>query len=247
MTTWIKAQVVGKRHWTTRLVSLQFEADISPFTAGQFVRCGMDIDGERVARPYSLINTPETLPHEIYFNIVEDGLLTPHLATLNTGDEFWVCDACNGFLTLDELPIASNLWMLSTGTGVGPFISILKTEQIWQQFKQVVLVHAVSNADELAYSELIDDTQRQHPTTFHYLPFVSREKIAETIHGRIPDAIQNRTLESTAGLPLNAEHSHVMLCGNAGMIKDASELLEQRGMSRHRRSAPGHITIEKYY
>jgi ferredoxin--NADP+ reductase len=247
MATWIKAQVVGKHHWTTRLVSLQFEADISPFTAGQFVRCGMDIDGERVARPYSLINTPDATPQEIYFNIVEGGLLTPHLAALNIGDEFWVSDACNGFLVLDELPVASYLWMLSTGTGVGPFIAILKTEQIWQQFKQVVLVHAVSNADELAYSELIADTQRQHPTTFHYVPFVSREEIAETIHGRIPDAIQNRELESTAGLALDAEHSHVMLCGNAGMIKDTSELLEQRGMSRHRRSAPGHITIEKYY
>ncbi|MBL1259562.1 MAG: ferredoxin--NADP reductase [Thiotrichaceae bacterium] len=247
MATWVKAQVVGKQHWTARLVSLQFEAEIHPFRAGQFLRCGMDIDGERVGRPYSLINTPDTQPHEIYFNVVEDGLLTPHLASLEAGDEFWVYDGCNGFMVLEELPAAPELWMLATGTGIGPFIAILKTDKLWQQFEQVVLVHAVSNADELTYRELINDTSQHHPEAFHYVPFVSREKVSNTIHGRIPDAVNNGQLESAARLSINAECSHVMLCGNAGMIKDASELLEQKGMTRHRRSAPGHITIEKYY
>lgn len=247
MATWIKAQVVGRHHWTPRLVSLQFEADISSFKAGQFVRCGIDIDGERVARAYSLINTPGAHPHEIYFNIVDNGRLTPHLASLEAGDEFWVYNGCNGFLVLEELPAAHDLWMLATGTGIGPFLAILKTEQLWQQFEQVVLVHGVSNENELTYRELINAMLQRHSAAFHYVPFVSQEEVSNTIHGRIPDAINNGQLESTADLPLNPERSHVMLCGNAGMIVDTSKLLEQRGMTRHRRSTPGHITIEKYY
>jgi len=247
MAAWIKAQVIDKHHWTPRLVSLQFEADISPFKAGQFLRCGMDIDDERVARPYSLINTPNTQPHEIYFNIVEGGILTPHLALLKTGDEFWVYDSCNGFMVLEELPPAPELWMIATGTGVGPFIALLKTDELWQQFAQVVLIQAVSTANELSYSEFINETLLHHPKAFHYVPFVSREIIPGTIHGRIPDAISNGALESTTGLNLSAALSHVMLCGNTGMITDTSRLLEQRGMTRHRRREPGHITIEKYY
>ena len=247
MATWIKARVVGKQLWTPRLVSLRFDADIAPFKAGQFLRCGMDLDGERVGRPYSLINTPDERPFEIYFNIVANGQLSPRLGALEAGDDFWVYDTTHGFLVLDEVPEATGLWLLSTGTGIGPFISMLKTAALWQRFEHVVLVHAVRHANELVYSEVINDTLTTHAAQFRFVPFVSREQVADAIHGRIPAAISEGTLEQAAGLSLSAERSHVMLCGNSGMITEASSVLAERGMIKHRRSAPGHVTTEKYY
>ncbi len=247
MAQWTEAQVVGKHYWTERLVSLQFEADIAPFKAGQFLRCGLDIDGERVGRAYSLINAPDEHPYEIYFNIVAGGQLSPPLAALEAGDSFWVYESANGFLVLDEVPDVPDLWLLSTGTAIGPFISMLKTAEIWQRFEHVVLVHAVRTVADLSYSEFIKMILQAHADKFRFVPFVSREQVPDTIHGRIPASILNQQLEETAGVTLNAERSHVMLCGNSGMIEETRNVLAERGMTRHRRSVPGHVSTEKYY
>lgn len=247
MAQWIKAQVVGKHCWTERLVSLQFEADIAPFNAGQFLRCGLDIGGERVGRAYSLVNAPDERPFEIYFNIVAGGQLSHRLAALEAGDHFWVYDSANGFLVLEEVPTVTDLWLLATGTAIGPFISMLKTAAVWQRFEHVVLAHAVRTADELVYCDFINTLLKNNTEHFHFVPFVSREQTPHSIHGRIPAAIADLQLEKYVGLSLNPDRSHVMLCGNSGMITDASTVLASRGMTRHRRSAPGHVTTEKYF
>ncbi len=247
MAQWTKAQVVAKHYWTERLVSLQFEADIAPFKAGQFLRCGLDIDGDRVGRAYSLVNAPGEHPFEIYFNIVAGGQLSPRLATLEVGDAFWTHETSNGFLVLDEVPNVPDLWLLSTGTAIGPFISMLKTAEIWQRFEHVVLVHAVRTAEELSYSEFINNMLKVHTEKFHFVPFISREQVVNSIHGRIPAAITNLQLEKRVGLALNADRSHVMLCGNSGMIETTRNALAERDMIRHRRSVPGHVSTEKYF
>lgn len=247
MAQWINGKVVGKHHWTTQLLTLQFAAEIAPFKAGQFVQLGLDIDGQRIGRPYSLINTPDERPHEIYFNIVAGGHLSPYLAALDVGDCLWLHDQANGFLTLDEVPEVADLWMLSSGTGLGPFISMLKTAQLWQRFEHVVLAHAVRSADELSYQQTIGQALHNYPEQFRFVPFVSREQVPQTIHSRIPASIKDHQLEDTAGLTLDATRAHVMLCGNTGMITDTIKVLAERGLKRHRRSEPGHITTEKYF
>jgi len=247
MTEWTQARIVGKKLWTPRLISLQFDAELQPFKAGQFGRIGLDIDGERVGRPYSFINAPDERPYELYFNIVNDGNLTSHLSALEPGDSLWVWSEVFGFLVLDEIPDAGQLWLLSTGTGIGPFLSMLKTEEIWQRFGHVVLCHGVRYAADLSYRDTIDDLRRTHDGRLTYVPLVTREEAPEALNCRIPVAIENGQLEQRAGFTLNTENSHVMLCGNSGMIESTITLLQQRGMRRHRRREPGHISSEQYF
>jgi len=247
MMDWIEGSIVGKKSWTPRLFSLQFEAAVLPFKAGQFLRLGLDVAGTRVGRPYSLVNAPQQAPLEIYFHVVPDGLLSPRLAGLGVGDTLWVYRQPHGFLTLDEVPESPDLWLLATGTGVGPFLSLLQTPEIWARFEHIVLVQAVRMADELSYAEVIAQALSQHPQQFHFVPFVSREQIAGTIQGRIPAAIQDGKLEARAGVSLSTARSHVMLCGNSAMINDTIAVLAGRGLRRHRRQLPGHISTEKYF
>lgn len=248
MAQWIPAKVVRKIQWTPDLWSLQFEADIPDFRAGQFVTLAMDIDDERVARPYSLVNAPHERPLEVYFNIVPEGPLSSRLAELEAGDSLWVKDRATGVMTLEEVPeSSSDLWLLSTGTALGPFLSMLKTDQPWQRFDNIVLVHGVRYAQELTYREQIAQLQQAHPEQLQVQSCVSREQVADSLNGRITDNIINSRLEQMTGMELTPQRAHVMLCGNAGMITDVQELLGQRGMQRHRRNNPGHITAEKYH
>ncbi len=247
MTEWLQGTIVERRQWTDGLFSLRFKADIGSFKAGQFVRIGLDIDGERVGRPYSLVNAPHESVLEIYFNVVESGPLSPRLATLNPGDTLWVSKAANGFLVLDEVPETKHLWMLATGTGIGPFLSILKTDAPWGRFDKVVLGHSVGYAGELAYRDIIETACAAQGDKLVYVPLVTRESVPGALSQRIPSTLESGELELRTGIKLAPESSHVMLCGNSAMITDVTELLSKRAMQRHRRREPGHITTEKYH
>lgn len=247
MSDWIKAEVVQNQCWTDGLHSLRFAAELPAFIPGQFARIGLDVDGERIARPYSLVSAPGDAIAEVYFNQVADGPLSPRLASLKPGDELWVSGRVSGFLTLDEVPDARHLWLLATGTGVGPFIAILRHPQTLERFEQVVLVHSVGSAAELGYRQEIERLCQAHPGQLHYLPTVTRESVPGTLPRRIPHTLADGTLEQAAGIRLGPADSHVMLCGSNAMITDTTELLKQRGMQRHLRRSPGHFTLEKYH
>ena len=243
----IQGRVVAKMLWTPRLVSLQFEADLLPFKAGQFLRVALDINGERIGKPYSFINAPDERPYEIYFNIVDNGLLSTQLAALEPGDRLWLSKTAHGFLTLDEVPDVADLWLLATGTAIGPFLSMLKTDEPWRRFKKIVLVHGVREIKDMGYQSMVNELLDKHGAQLCFIPMLSREQSSTALHGRIPAHIRNGKLEQLAGIDISAGHSHVMLCGNSGMIKDTIELLGERGMKRHRRSEPGHISSENYF
>lgn len=247
MIDWIEGTIVERRVWTPRHISLRMEADLAPFEAGQFVRVGLDIDGKREGRPYSLVNAPHEPLAEIYFNIVPEGPLSPRLASLEIGDRVWLHRRANGFLVLSEVPPAKYLWLLATGTAIGPYLSILKTDTPWQRFERVVLVHGVRTREELAYRDLMDRLVTQRRSTLRYVPVLSREVVPGMLHGRIPAQIANGALEAFCDVPLEASSAHVMLCGNSNMIEDASEVLFARGLKKHRRREPGHISTEKYH
>ncbi|OJZ21722.1 MAG: ferredoxin--NADP(+) reductase [Thiobacillus sp. 65-29] len=247
MSEWVEARVVERIDWNEALISLRFEAELDPFSAGQFIRAGMDIDGERIGRPYSMVNAPDERPHEIHFNVVQDGPLSPRLAQLRPGERFWAVPTPNGFLTLDEIPDARHLWLLATGTAIGPFLSILKTAAPWSRFEQVVLGHSVRTRDDLSYPDTIQELRQRHPAQFRFVPFITREPCDGQICQRIPASIESGALEQMTGLALTPETAHVMLCGNSGMLQDALASLEKRGMTRHRRREPGHVSMEKYH
>ena len=150
-----EGRVVNSKRWTERLHSLQVDAPVEPFKAGQFGKLALEINGEMVFRPYSYVNAPQERPLEFYFITLEDGPLTQRLIKLDCGDPIYVAPRAAGYLTLSELRDAENLWLLSTGTAIGPFLSILKTEEPWRRFSSIVLVHAVRHAEELTYQDQI--------------------------------------------------------------------------------------------
>jgi ferredoxin--NADP+ reductase len=246
MADWLTGKIVEKKSWNDRLYTLRIECDFDTFESGQFVRVALDIDGERVARPYSLVNKPGDDFLEIYFNIVDEGPLTPRLAELDEGDEIFVTDRANGFLTVSEVPQCRHLWMLATGTGVGPFLSILKNQDVWQRFEKIVLAYSVRDASELAYQQQVAEIRDQWPQKFSFVPLVTREKVEGTLNKRITDSIEDDSLEQKTGVVID-EDSHIMMCGNSAMISDVTEVLEKRGLRKHRRREPGHITTEKYH
>ena len=247
MSAWLKGKVVEHRHWNDKLHSLFIEADIEPYQAGQFVKIGLEIEGEIVGRPYSLVNPPGRPPLEIYYIHVPQGVLTPRLIHLEPGDEILVSPRANGFMTVDEIPQASTLWLMATGTGVGPFLAMLDDEAVWERYENVVLVYAVRTLDEMCYRERIDSIASLHAGQFAFVPFVSRESHAFALPGRIPQAIDSGAIEQRARLPLNADTSQVVLCGNPAMVEEVMATLVRRGMKKHRRRDPGQITSETYW
>lgn len=238
---WLEGRVIENRHWTEALFSLRVEAPPLAFEAGQFVRIALE---PRIARPFSFVNTPEDPVLEFYGIVVPEGPLSPRLAKLQAGDSLLIASNPAGFLVLSEVPDTETLWLVSTGTGIAPFLSILRTQTAWRRFRNVVLVHAVRHARELVYRDMIRKISKEN--ALRYVTFVSREAAPGSLAGRIPAAVRDGRLETSAGLALD-QRSHVMLCGNPDMLKDASVALAERGLRKHRRRNPGHIAVESFW
>jgi ferredoxin/flavodoxin---NADP+ reductase len=238
---WLGGRVIENRHWTDALFSLRVEAPRLDFEAGQFVRIGVE---PTLVRAFSFVNPPEDPVLEFYGIVVPEGPVSPRLAQLRAGERLLVASNPAGFLKLSEVPDAETLWLVSTGTGLAPFLSILRTETPWRRFQDIVLVHAVRHAGELVYQEMIRKFVKEK--SLRYVSFVSRETASGSLAGRIPAAMRDGRLEQAAGLALDAR-SHAMLCGNPQMLKDVSGVLTERGMRKHRRRSPGHITVESFW
>lgn len=247
MANWSNGRVVENKRWSGQLFSLRVEAEIEPFKAGQFSKLGLTIDGEVVARPYSLVNAPDERPLDFYVVEVPDGPLSQRLAALQPGQEVLVAPHATGALTLDDVPEARHLWMIATGTGLGPFLSIIKTAAPWQRFERVVLVHGVRRQAELNYRDTIGAVAARHPGQFTFIPFVSRESCNHALPGRVPPAIADGRLERRAGIGFDAADSQVMLCGNPQMTDDTLNILIARGLKKNHRRDPGQVSLENYW
>lgn len=246
MSSWLDGRVIENRAWTDTLFSLRVEGLQLKYEAGQFVRIALDLGGERIARPFSFVNAPDDPVMEFYGVIVPEGPLSPHLARLKSGDKLYVADNPSGFLVLSEVPAAEDLWLVATGTGIAPFLSILRTETPWQRYRRVILVHAARYAKELVYGDLIQEILRAHPDQFVPIKFTSREETPQTLAGRIPAAIRDGRLEAAA-MPISPERSQFMLCGNPQMLKDVAAVLAERGLRKNRRRTPGQVTVESFW
>jgi ferredoxin--NADP+ reductase len=247
MSNWIEGKVIENKHWTNLLYSLHIEAEIDPFIAGQYGRLGLEINNQIVGRPYSFVNAPHEPLLEFYSIIVSEGPLSPRLAKLKKGDMVYIDKRVNGFFTLNEVPNGQDIWMLATGTALGPFLSILKSEEVWQRFKRIVLVHAVRFVNELTYQDTIKNFEKNFKHRFQMIPFVSREETDFAMSGRIPAAIKSGYLEEKAKIQFSPGHSQVMMCGNPQMLVDTRNALNEKGLKKNLRRSPGHITTESYW
>src|SRR5258705_14019677 len=135
MQKWVEGTVVNQKRWTETLFTLQVQADVAAFEAGQFAKLALPVEGEMVARPYSFVNAPKERPHEFYYVTLADGPLTQRLQKMEAGEAIYLAPRPAGVLGLSEIPHAENLWLISTGTGGGPFLSILKTQAPWHRLR----------------------------------------------------------------------------------------------------------------
>ncbi len=245
MSQWVNGKVQALNWHTERLFTLTVKADTAPFTAGQFTKLALDVDDGHLARAYSFVNPPNSPYHEFLIVHVPKGRLSEKLIRLNLGDDIDVYRSPSGYFTLDEVPDAKVLWLFATGTGIGPFISILREGTLWQRFPKVVLVHGVRRREDLLYQTLFGEIQAQGHA-FKYVSVVSREANPHGLIGRIPHLIENGELENQVGVVMEKDH-HMMLCGNPDMVKDGVKVLTAKGFQKHRRQSPGQITVEQYW
>ena len=239
--------VEENRRWTEHLYSIKMHGAFGDFEPGQFARIGLHIVDENILRPYSFVNAKHEPLYEFYYTVVPEGPLSTRLPELKKGDSVLFVPKPNGYMVLSEIQDAAQLWMLSTGTAVGPFISILKSSEVWQRFDKLVLVHAVRTIEELSYGEEIRELVMQSRGRLQFVPFVSREDADFALRGRIPAAIESGILQEKTELQISPTDSQVMICGNPQMVKDTFAVLESLGLERNRRRKPGHVTMENYW
>jgi ferredoxin--NADP+ reductase len=244
-------KILSVQRWTPTLFSFTMTRPAHfKFTAGQFARIGLMVQNELVARAYSVVSSPFDETLEFFSIVVPDGAFTSNLQHLKIDDELYLEKIPYGYLTLAryQLPAPQDLWLLATGTGLAPFLSMLQDFETWNKYKQINLVYSVRTVEELAYVERIQEIANvfgEGHDGFKFVPIITRDPNA-TLHDRLPTLIANGELEKVVGMPLNPETSHVMLCGNPQMVDDTKEALKQRGLTMNRRGE-GNISVENYW
>lgn len=246
MNGFVEGRVAARRDWAPGLITLTVDAAIESFAAGQFVNLGLEIAGEFVRRSYSIASAPGA-PLEFYLKEVPGGVLTPQLMRLEPGASVWVERKPQGFFTLAYVPTCRDLWLVATGTGLGPFIAMLRGGETWRRFERVSVVHGARRVSYLSYTDELSALSAAHPGRLIYTPLVSGESPGSALPGRVTTALADGSLEARAGLALDPERSHLLLCGNPDMILEVTAVLALRGLRKHRVRTPGHITAEKYW
>jgi ferredoxin--NADP+ reductase len=253
MPTWCQAKITDKKIWTDGLFTITIESpDVQNFEAGQFLQLGVYKEGREgdedgiINRPYS-VASPHGNQLQFFIVVVPEGELTPKLDALKVGDPILVNDKATGRFTLGKTPDADHLWLISTGTGLAPYIAMLRTEEPWQRFKKVVVVHGVRHASDLAYTEELNSYKEKYPGKFELVQSLTREQSDTTLRGRIPALLASGQLEKAADCELSATTSSVLLCGNPAMLDSMEDLLNNRDMIKHRSKAPGQIVLERYW
>ena len=244
-------KVLSIQPWTDTLFSFTMTRPAHfKFTAGQFARIGLKVGDELVVRAYSVVSSPFDETLEFFSIVVPDGAFTSNLQHLRIGDELYLEKIPYGFLTLAryQLPLPKDLWLLATGTGLAPFLSMLQDFETWSKYQHIHLVYSVRTVSELAYVERIQEmaeTFGEGHRGFKFVPIITREPNA-VLHQRLPQLIENGELEQFVGLQFNPESTHVMLCGNPEMVEETKEALKARGLSMNRRGE-GNIAVENYW
>jgi ferredoxin--NADP+ reductase len=241
---WSHATIARRVDWHAGLMTLVLDVEPS-FEAGQFFNLGLDLHDSFERRAYSAASRPGAAL-EFFVAQVAEGVFSPALFALRTGDRIWVENRAQGFFTLRYVPPARHLWCVASGTGLGPFIAMLRSDSTWQRFERIVLVHGVRGPEQLAYTRELERMKGQRPLTMVRCVSRASPRTGE-LGGRATSALERGELERAAELGLSPQDSHVMLCGNPQMVGDMMALLKERGLVRHRQRKPVHVTIEKYW
>lgn len=254
MTKLMKETVTEVHHWNDTLFSFKSTRDRGfRYKNGHFTMIGIEDNGRPLLRAYSIVSANYEEELEFFSIKVPDGPLTSKLQHLKVGDEIYVSGKPTGTLTIDNLLPGKNLYLLSTGTGLAPFLSIIRDPETYEQYDKVILTHGVRMVNELAYRELITEHLPQHEyfgdeisEKLIYYPTVTREQYQFT--GRLTDLITSGKLFDDIGLPrLNPETDRVMICGSPSLLKDCAHILDETGFKETRHGDLGNYVIERAF
>ena len=254
MSNIIEETVLETHHWTENLFTLKVTRDPGfRFESGQFAMIGIKVDGKPLMRAYSMVSAPYEDYLEFLSIKVPNGPLTSRLQHIKVGDTLLVNRKTTGTLIHGNLLPGKRLYMLSTGTGLAPFMSIIKDPQTYELYEKVILTHTCRHINELVYEEVI---RRHIPENeffgeearekLVYYPSVTREPFKH--QGRITDLIRSGKLFSDLGFPsFNKEEDRIMICGNPHMMTELAQYLDGIGLSQGNNAEPGHYVIEKAF
>jgi ferredoxin--NADP+ reductase len=254
MSAFNEERVLSVHHWTDRLFSFTTTRDAAlRFSNGHFTMIGLRVGDRPLLRAYSIASANYEDHLEFLSIKVEDGPLTSRLQHIRPGDPIIVGRKPTGTLLVDYLLPGRRLYLLSTGTGLAPFMSIVRDPETYERFAQIVLVHGVRSVDELAYHDLLAEHLPSHEflgdmvaSQLLYYPTVTREEYRNT--GRIPDLMASGRLFADLGLPpLDRADDRVMICGSPAMLRDLKAMLGERGFAEGNTSAPGDFVIERAF
>lgn len=247
MPVWCPAKVIEKQVWTEGLFTLKVTGcEVQPYEPGQFLHLAVEEGEKLINRPYSAAS-PHGESLEFFIVVVPEGELTPRLWQLQPGDTVKVSQKGAGGFTLSKAPAGEVLWLMSTGTGLAPYIAMLRTKTPWERYKKIVVVHGVRYVRDFGYEPELRALEQQHPGRFVYVQASTRDTHEKAIIGRLNHCLENGSLEQAAGSELRPENSVVMLCGNPDMLNEMESRLQARGMKHHRAKTPGHIVTERYW
>jgi ferredoxin--NADP+ reductase len=247
-------KVLSVHHWTDRLFSFTTtRPQALRFSSGHFVMIGLQVDGKPLVRAYSIASPAWDETLEFLSIKVEAGPLTSHLQHLKVGDTVLVGKKPTGTLLVDYLHPGKRLYLFGTGTGLAPFMSIIRDPEAYDAFEKIVLVHGVRTIDELAYHDLVVDHLPAHEylgeiisEKLVYYPTVTRESFRNM--GRVTELMESGKLAADLGLPpLDPEHDRVMLCGSPAMLADLKTMLESRGFAEGSTTRRGNFVIERAF
>jgi ferredoxin/flavodoxin---NADP+ reductase len=254
MSAFYREKVLSVRHWTDTLFSFRATRDSGfRFQNGQFAMIGLEIDGRPLMRAYSMASANHEEELEFFSIKVQDGPLTSRLQRIREGDIILVGRKATGTLATDNLLPGDRLLLLSTGTGLAPFASLIKDPDVYERFGTIVLVHGCRQVSELAYGEELVATLREDELfgpllseKLVYYPTVTREPFRN--RGRITDLITSSQLFDDLGRrPLDIATDRIMMCGSPSMLEELRQLFEARGFLEGSNSEPGHFVIEKAF
>lgn len=254
MSAFSEEQVLTVHHWTSRLFSFTTTRNRSlRFSNGHFVMIGLRIESKPLVRAYSIVSANYEEHLEFLSIKVPDGPLTSRLQHIKVGDTVLVGKKPTGTLLIDYLLPGKRLYLLSTGTGIAPFLCIIRDPETYEKFEQIILVHGVRKIEELSYHEYLTEQLPQHEMLGEfvrhqllYYPTVTREPYKHT--GRITDLIQTGQLTSNLGIPpLNPEEDRVMICGSPMMLKDLKLMMQERNFIEGSTTTPGAFVIERAF
>lgn len=259
MPKWFQSKVLEKKVWTDGLFTISIDGSgVESFEPGQFLHLagypnGIADDADEQTREKQRVNRPYSVasPHgdrlDFFIVRVDDGELTPHLWKLEPGDSVEVSQKAAGRFTLKKTPDAENLWLIATGTGLAPYVAMLRTEEPWERYKKIVVVHGVRYANDLAYTEELKELEQARGGAFKLVQALTREPGEGAMQGRIPALVESGDLEKEVGWEMSKDASAVLLCGNPAMLDSMEEMLGKREMVKHRSKSPGQIVLERYW